>query len=159
VGFNATIQSKQERDQTALFEEVLPEDLVEYGIIPEFVGRLPVISTVHQLSHEDLITILTEPRNAIVKQFEHFFAFDDIELVFSQDALNSVATKALERDTGARGLRSIIEEVLLEVQFELPSRLDVKKCVVTKETIERGIKPTLVTQAPRIQHQPEAQAV
>ena len=102
----------------------------------------------HQLSRDDLITILTEPRNAIVKQFQRFFGFDGIELVFSADALKAVADKALERETGARGLRSIIEEILLEVQFELPSRRDVKKCVVTKETVERGVKPTLVTEAP-----------
>jgi ATP-dependent Clp protease ATP-binding subunit ClpX len=121
---------------------------MQYGLIPEFIGRLPVTSAVHQLSREDLITILTEPRNAIVKQFQRFFGFDGIELVFSQDALKAVANKALERETGARGLRSIIEEILLEVQFELPSRRDVKKCVVTKETVERGVKPTLVTEAP-----------
>jgi ATP-dependent Clp protease ATP-binding subunit ClpX len=121
---------------------------MQYGLIPEFIGRLPVTSAVHQLSRDDLITILTEPRNAIVKQFHRFFSFDGIELVFSDDALKAVAQKALERETGARGLRSIIEEVLLEVQFELPSRRDVKKCVVTKETIERGLKPTLVTVAP-----------
>ena len=102
----------------------------------------------HQLSRDDLITILTEPRNALVKQFQRFFAFDGIELVFSDDALKAVADKALERETGARGLRSIIEEILLEVQFELPSRRDVKKCVVTKETVEHGVKPTLVTEAP-----------
>ena len=131
-----------------MFEQCLPEDLMQYGLIPEFIGRLPVTSAVHQLSRDDLITILTEPRNAIVKQFQRFFGFDGIELVFSDDALKSVADKALERETGARGLRSIIEEVLLEVQFELPSRRDVKKCVVTKETVERGLKPTLVTEAP-----------
>ena len=101
----------------------------------------------HQLSRDDLITILTEPRNALVKQFQRFFQFDGIELVFSDDALISIADKALERETGARGLRSIIEEMLLEVQFELPSRRDVKKCVVTKETIEQGLPPTLVTEA------------
>src|SRR6201999_668424 len=116
-------------------------------LIPEFIGRLPVMSAVHQLSREDLITILTEPRNALVKQFQRFFQFDGIELVFSEDALGSVAALALERETGARGLRSIIEETLLDVQFELPSRRDVKKCVVTKETIEKGLKPTLVTEA------------
>jgi len=102
---------------------------------------------VHQLSRADLITILTEPRNAIVKQFQRFFNFDGIELVFSTDALKAVADRALERETGARGLRSIIEEILLEVQFELPSRRDVKKCVVTKETVEKGLTPTLVTEA------------
>src|SRR5688572_24813331 len=120
---------------------------MQYGLIPEFIGRLPVTSAVHQLSREDLITILTEPRNAIIKQFQRFFSFDGIELVFTDDALKSIAYKAIQRETGARGLRSIIEEILLEVQFELPSRRDVKKCVVTKETVEKGIKPTLVTAA------------
>jgi ATP-dependent Clp protease ATP-binding subunit ClpX len=148
VGFGAAIKSKANKDTGELFEQCLPEDLMQYGLIPEFIGRLPVTSAVHQLSRDDLITILTEPRNAIVKQFQRFFGFDGIELVFSADALKAVADKALERETGARGLRSIIEEVLLEVQFELPSRRDVKKCVVTKETIERGVKPTLVTVAP-----------
>jgi ATP-dependent Clp protease ATP-binding subunit ClpX len=118
-----------------------------YGLIPEFIGRLPVVSAVHQLSRGELMTILTEPRNALVKQFQRFFQFDGIELVFADEALASVANRALERETGARGLRSIIEEVLLEVQFELPSRRDVKKCVVTKETIEKNLSPTLVTEA------------
>jgi ATP-dependent Clp protease ATP-binding subunit ClpX len=114
---------------------------------------------VNQLTREDLITILTEPRNALVKQFHRFFSFDGIELVFSDEALVSVAEKALARETGARGLRSIIEEVLLEVQFELPSRRDVKKCVVTKETIEKGITPTLVTEAaPDEQHARRAES-
>ncbi|MEA2169786.1 MAG: ATP-dependent Clp protease ATP-binding subunit ClpX, partial [Solirubrobacteraceae bacterium] len=147
VGFGASVQSKHDRDLGDLFEQCLPEDLMQYGLIPEFIGRLPVSSAVHQLTQEDLITILTEPRNAIVKQFHRFFSFDGIELVFTDDALKAIATKAIERDTGARGLRSIIEEVLLEVQFELPSRRDVKKCVVTKETVEKGLKPTLVTAA------------
>jgi ATP-dependent Clp protease ATP-binding subunit ClpX len=148
VGFGAAITTKSEKDTGELFEVCLPEDLMQYGLIPEFIGRLPVTSAVHQLSRDDLITILTEPRNAIIKQFQRFFGFDGIELIFSDDALKAVADRALERETGARGLRSIIEEVLLEVQFELPSRRDVKKCVVTKETIERGVKPTLVTVAP-----------
>jgi ATP-dependent Clp protease ATP-binding subunit ClpX len=148
VGFGAEITSRHQKDTGEVFEQCLPEDLMQYGLIPEFIGRLPVSSAVHQLSRDDLITILTEPRNAIVKQFQRFFGFDGIELVFSADALKAVADKALERETGARGLRSIIEEILLEVQFELPSRRDVKKCVVTKETVERGVKPTLVTEAP-----------
>ena len=156
VGFASQVESKADRDLGELFEQTLPEDLMHYGLIPEFIGRLPVSSAVHQLSREDLITILTEPRNAIVKQFHRFFSFDGIELVFSTDALKAVADRALERETGARGLRSIIEEVLLEVQFELPSRRDVKKCVVTKETIERGVKPTLVTEAPDEGDSPQA---
>ncbi len=147
IGFGAAMEETVEWDPGNIFENCLPEDLVQYGLIPEFIGRLPVMSAVHQLSRDELMTILTEPRNALVKQFQRFFQFDGIELVFSDDALISVADKALERETGARGLRSIIEEVLLEVQFELPSRRDVKKCVVTKETIERGQAPTLVTEA------------
>src|ERR671917_601581 len=123
-----------------------------------FICGLPVSSAVHQLSRDDLITILTEPRNAIVKQFQRFFSFDGIELVFSVDAQKAVADKALERETGARGLRSIIEDILLDVQFELPSRRDVKKCVVTKETVDRGVKPTLVTEAPDEADSPAAKS-
>jgi ATP-dependent Clp protease ATP-binding subunit ClpX len=147
VGFGAAVRSKTNKDTGELFEQILPEDLVEYGLIPEFIGRLPVISVIHQLSREDLVLILNEPRNALVKQFQRFFQFDGIELVFADDSLESIADKALDRETGARGLRSILEETLLDVQFELPSRRDVKKCVVTKETIEKGLKPTLVTEA------------
>ena len=147
VGFGAAIVSHRNKDDGEIFERCLPEDLVQYGLIPEFIGRLPVMSAVHQLTHADLVAILTEPRNALVKQFHRFFSFDGIELVFSDDALVAIAERALERETGARGLRSIIEEVLLEVQFELPSRRDVKKCVVTRETIEKGLTPTLVTEA------------
>jgi ATP-dependent Clp protease ATP-binding subunit ClpX len=147
VGFGAAIKPKINKDTGEVFERCLPEDLIHYGLIPEFIGRLPVMSAIHQLSKDDLVRILTEPRNALVKQFQRFFSFDGIELVFAEESLASVAEKALERETGARGLRSIIEEVLLEVQFELPSRRDVTKCVVTKETIEKGLKPTLVTEA------------
>jgi ATP-dependent Clp protease ATP-binding subunit ClpX len=158
VGFGASIQTKEQRDLGATFEECLPEDLVQYGLIPEFIGRLPVMSAIHQLSRDELMKILTEPRNALVKQFQRFFQFDGIELVFSEEALLCVANKALERETGARGLRSIIEEVLLEVQFELPSRRDVKKCVVTKETITNGVQPTLVTVSVDDDEQDEAAA-
>src|SRR5437588_2786206 len=146
VGFAAAIEAKAERDTGEVFEHCLPEDLIEYGLIPEFIGRLPVMSAVHQLTREDLVSILIEPRNALVKQFQRFFSFDGIELVFADDSLMAVAEKGLARETGARGLRSIVEEILLEVQFELPSRRDVKKCVVTKETVEKGLTPTLVTE-------------
>jgi ATP-dependent Clp protease ATP-binding subunit ClpX len=158
VGFGAAIQSKEQRDTGEIFEHCLPEDLIQYGLIPEFIGRLPVMSAIHQLSRDELMQILTEPRNALVKQFQRFFLFDGIELIFADDALVSVADKALERETGARGLRSIIEEVLLEVQFELPSRRDVKKCVVTRETIDKGVSPTLVTVAVEDQDEGEAAA-
>ena len=147
VGFGSDIRVKADRDAGEVFESVLPEDLVEYGLIPEFIGRLPVISVIHQLSRDDLVSILTEPKNALSKQFARFFQFDGIELVFADESLGAIADRALERETGARGLRSILEETLLDVQFELPSRRDVKKCVVTKETIEKGLKPTLVTEA------------
>src|SRR6201990_2309502 len=147
VGFGAAIQSKEQRDTGEIFEHCLPENLTRCGLIPEFMGRLPVMSAIHQLSRDELMEILTEPRNALVKQFARFFQFDGIELVFADDALTSVADKALERETGARGLRSIIEEVLLEVQFELPSRRDVRKCVVTRDTIDKGKAPTLRTVA------------
>jgi ATP-dependent Clp protease ATP-binding subunit ClpX len=147
VGFGAQVLSREQRDTGELFEQVLPEDLMEYGLIPEFIGRLPVVAAIHQLTRDDLITILTEPRNALTRQFERFFQFDDIELVFAEDSLGAIADKALDREVGARGLRSILEETLLDVQFELPSRRDVRKCVVTKETIERGNRPTLVTEA------------
>src|ERR1700729_2345268 len=158
VGFGAAIQSKEQRDLGEMFEHCLPEDLIQYGLIPEFIGRLPVVSAIHQLSRTELMQILTEPRNALVKQFQRFFQFDGIELVFADEALHSVADKALERETGARGLRSIIEEVLLEVQFELPSRRDVKKCVVTRDTIDKGTPPTLVTVAAPAEHSEAAAA-
>ena len=148
IGFGAEVSSRKQRDIGELFGHVLPEDLVEYGLIPEFIGRLPVIATIDQLSREDLVTILTEPKNALTRQFQRFFEFDEIDLVFQPDSLGAIADKALERETGARGLRSIIEETLMDVQFELPSRRDVKKCVVTKDTISSGKPPTLVTEAP-----------
>ena len=145
VGFGADIKSKHSFDGAELLSGVMPEDLLAYGLIPEFIGRLPVVCAVHQLTREDLVKILLEPRNALVKQYQRFFNYDTIELVFTEDALWSISDKALERETGARGLRSIIEQALLDVMFELPSRKDVSKCVITKETITRNLKPTLVT--------------
>jgi len=147
MGFGAEVSSKSDRDINELLSQVRPEDLVEFGLIPEFVGRLPVISTIEQLNRDDLVRVLTEPRNALTRQFQRFFEFDNVELVFAEDALTAIAELALERETGARGLRSIIENALLEVQFELPSRRDVRKCVVTRETIIRGRPPTLLTEA------------
>ena len=148
VGFAAEVRSRHDHDPHDVFSEVLPEDLMNYGLIPEFIGRLPVISAVHQLSRDDLVQILTEPKNALVRQYHRFFSFDDVELVFADDSLGAIADKALHRETGARGLRSIMEAALLDVMFELPSRDDVLKCVVTRETIEKSLPPTLVTEAP-----------
>ena len=147
VGFGAEVRSKHSIESSEMLAEVMPEDLLNFGLIPEFIGRLPVISAVHQLQREDLVQILTEPKNALVRQYQRFFGYDNIELVFTEDALWEIADKALERETGARGLRSIIENALLDVMFELPSRRDVSKCVITKETIEKHLKPTLVTSA------------
>jgi ATP-dependent Clp protease ATP-binding subunit ClpX len=147
VGFGAEVHSKHDIEQSEMLAEVMPEDLLNFGLIPEFIGRLPVISAVHQLRREDLVQILMEPKNALVKQYQRFFSFDSIELGFTDDALWEIADKALERETGARGLRSIIEVALLDVMFELPSRNDVSKCMVTKECISQGRRPTLVTSA------------
>jgi ATP-dependent Clp protease ATP-binding subunit ClpX len=147
VGFGATVRSKRAPENAELLSDVMPEDLLSYGLIPEFIGRLPVVSAVHQLTREDLVQILVEPKNALVKQYQRFFNYDSIDLVFTEDALWEISDKALERETGARGLRSIIEDALLDVMFELPSRNDVSKCVITKETISKGQRPTLVTSA------------
>jgi ATP-dependent Clp protease ATP-binding subunit ClpX len=147
VGFGAEIHSKHSVESAELLSDVMPEDLLAYGLIPEFIGRLPVVSAVHQLQRDDLVKILVEPKNALVKQYQRFFNYDAIELVFTEDALWEISQHALARETGARGLRSIIEGALLDVMFELPSRRDVTKCVITKETISQGIRPTLVTSA------------
>jgi len=145
VGFGAEVRSKHAEESAEMLTQVMPEDLMNFGLIPEFIGRLPVVSAVHQLRRDDLVRILTEPKNALVRQYQRFFGYDTIELVFTDDALWEIADRALERETGARGLRSIIEGALLDVMFELPSRRDVSKCVITKETIAKGLNPTLVT--------------
>ena len=159
IGFTADHRSRAERDVHDLFSLVLPEDLTNFGLIPEFIGRLPVVTAVHQLGEPDLIEILTEPKNALVKQYKRFFSFDDVDLHFSEDSLSAIAHSALERETGARGLRSIIETALMNVMFELPSRDDVRKCVVTRETIEKGLPPTLVTEATHTDEDEEPPAI
>jgi ATP-dependent Clp protease ATP-binding subunit ClpX len=151
VGFMADIASKADKDPGTIFGHVLPEDLLNFGLIPEFIGRLPVVSAVHNLDEGDLVRILTEPKNALVKQYQKFFSLDGVELVFADEAMEAIAVKALDRGTGARGLRTIIEESLMGVMFDLPSRTDVRKCVITRETIEKGIDPTLVTEADKSQ--------
>src|SRR3989440_335395 len=155
MGFGAEIRSKNSYEASEMLSNVMPEDLLSYGLIPEFIGRLPVVSAVHQLQKEDLVQILTEPKNALTKQYQRFFGYDNIELVFTEDALWEISDKALARETGARGLRSIIEGALLDVMFELPSRNDVVKCAITKETIARELKPTLVTSGAAADDEPE----
>jgi ATP-dependent Clp protease ATP-binding subunit ClpX len=145
LGFSAQIRGKKEKMDENIVRNVLPEDLLRFGLIPEFVGRLPVLTTVDNLTKEDLIRILNEPKNALVKQYKKFFNFDGVELSFTKDALEAIAEKAIHRAGGARGLRAILESTLLNVMYELPSRQDITKCVITKETIEKGLEPTLVT--------------
>ncbi|MBC7088560.1 MAG: ATP-dependent Clp protease ATP-binding subunit ClpX [Tissierellales bacterium] len=143
LGFGAEIKSKEE-NRARLLNKIQPEDLIKYGLIPEFVGRLPVLVTLEELDEEALVKILTEPKNAIVKQYKELFNIDGVELEFEEQALRAIAKKAIERKTGARGLRSIIEEKMVDIMFEIPDRDDIVKCVVTKETIENDQSPTLV---------------
>lgn len=140
IGFGATISNKKEDDSQANLSEVEPEDLVKFGLIPEFVGRLPVITVLESLDEDTLVRILTEPRNAIVRQFKKMFAYEDVELEFTPEALRAIAAKAIKRKTGARGLRSIVEQALQETMFDLPD-MDVKKVIVTAEVIEKGLEP------------------
>jgi ATP-dependent Clp protease ATP-binding subunit ClpX len=144
VGFGATVTSRDEKDIGELFATVLPEDLLKFGLIPEFVGRLPVITHVNNLDEDALVDILTQPRNAYVKQYKKFFEFDGVELEFTDEALRAIAEQAIQRGTGARGLRAIMEEVLLNVMYELPSREDVTKCLVDRDVVLTGVNPTLV---------------
>jgi ATP-dependent Clp protease ATP-binding subunit ClpX len=145
VGFGADVRKPEDKDIGEILDQVMPEDLLKYGLIPEFVGRLPVIAAFNGLTEGDLVRILTEPKNALVKQYKKFFEFDGVELRFTEGALKSIASKATKRTTGARGLRAIMEESLLDVMYELPSRNDIMRCVVTKDTVEKGQEPTLVT--------------
>ncbi|MBF8419450.1 ATP-dependent protease ATP-binding subunit ClpX [Heyndrickxia coagulans] len=143
IGFGTDLKN-DELDEKSLLKQVLPEDLLSFGLIPEFIGRLPVIATLEQLDEEALIKILTEPKNALVKQYKKMLELDHVELEFEQDALKEIAKKAIERKTGARGLRSIIEGIMLDVMFDLPSREDIKKCIVTKESVLDKEFPRLV---------------
>ena len=156
VGFHAQVKSKSEKDPGELFAQVLPEDLLKFGMIPEFVGRLPMIGAVHSLDRPALIKILTEPKNALLKQYQKFFEFEDVELEFSADALEAVADQALTRGTGARGLRSILEEVLLETMYDLPGRTDVAKVVIDLNAVKKISAPTLVKRSTRVTRQRRA---
>jgi ATP-dependent Clp protease ATP-binding subunit ClpX len=144
IGFGATMRGKADVDTVDVFSDVMPEDLLKYGMIPEFIGRLPVITSVHNLDKEALVRILTEPKNALVRQYKKLFELDSVELEFSDDALDAIADQAILRGTGARGLRAIMEEVLLSVMYDVPSRKDVAKVVVTGEVVLEHVNPTLV---------------
>jgi ATP-dependent Clp protease ATP-binding subunit ClpX len=147
VGFNGTVRSQIDRDPGELFAKVLPEDLVKFGMIPEFIGRLPMIGAVGSLDREALVKILVEPKNSLVKQYEKVFSFEDVELEFTDDGLEAVADQAILRGTGARGLRAILEEVLLNTMYDLPGRTDVGKVVIDAETVIDKVNPTLVPRA------------
>jgi ATP-dependent Clp protease ATP-binding subunit ClpX len=144
VGFHGTVKSKSERDPGELFAQVLPEDLVKYGMIPEFIGRLPTMGAVKSLDRDALVKILTEPKNALVRQYQKVFEFEDVELEFTADGLQAIADQALLRGTGARGLRAILEEVLLNTMYDLPGRTDVGKVVIDEPTVREKVNPTLV---------------
>ncbi|MEV1005861.1 ATP-dependent Clp protease ATP-binding subunit ClpX [Streptomyces sp. NPDC049881] len=144
IGFGADIRSQRDRDAAELLADVLPEDLVKYGMIPEFIGRLPVITSVHNLDREALLRILVEPRNALVKQYQRLFELDGVELEFDLPALEAIADQAILRRTGARGLRAIMEEVLMSVMYEVPSRQDVGQVVITEDVVRSNVNPTLV---------------
>jgi ATP-dependent Clp protease ATP-binding subunit ClpX len=147
VGFGADVRKMEQKDLGGILGDVLPEDLLKYGLIPEFVGRLPVITHVHNLDKDALVKILTEPKNALIRQYKKFFDFDGVELDFSDDALEAVAEQSMLRGTGARGLRAILEEVLLNVMYDLPSRKDVGRCVISREVVLERVNPTLVPRA------------
>jgi len=144
VGFHGNVRSKNERDPGELFTKVLPEDLVKFGMIPEFIGRLPMVGVVSSLDRDALVKILTEPKNALVKQYQKVFEFEDVELEFTEDGLAAVADQAILRGTGARGLRAILEEVLLQTMFELPGRTDIGRVVIDGDTVRDRVNPTLV---------------
>jgi len=144
VGFNAVLQTEADRDKQDVFADVMPEDLLKFGMIPEFIGRLPIVTSVEKLDKTALMQILTEPKNALVRQYVRLFDLDDVELEFTTESLDAISELALLRGTGARGLRAIMESVLLSVMYDVPSRTDVAKVIVTKECIADGTPPTFV---------------
>ncbi len=145
LGFGADIESQEEKENIGeTLKHVLPQDLLHYGLIPEFIGRMPVLVTLDELVEQDLVEILTTPRNALVKQYKKFFAMDNVELEFTDEALMAISEKALERNSGARGLRSVVENSILDVMYELPNYENIQKCIITKEVVENDEEPRLI---------------
>jgi ATP-dependent Clp protease ATP-binding subunit ClpX len=144
MGFGADIHSKDEQSMETILQEIIPADLQKFGLIPELVGRLPVLVTLNPLDEDAMMHILTEPKNALVKQYEKMLDMDHVKLTFEEDALRAIAKEALRRNTGARGLRSIIERIMLDVMFDVPSRTDVKECIVTKDCVTKKAEPTII---------------
>ena len=144
IGFGAKIESNKDIERSKILKELLPQDLLKFGLIPEFVGRLPIITTLEELDRETLIRIVTEPKNALVKQYQKLLKLDDVDLEFEREALELIVDKAIERKTGARGLRSIIEDVMRDIMYDIPSNPKIEKCIITKATVENKEKPTLI---------------
>ncbi|MGB9867377.1 MAG: ATP-dependent Clp protease ATP-binding subunit ClpX [Bacillota bacterium] len=149
MGFAADVKSRKERRIGEILEQILPQDLLKFGMIPEFIGRVPIIVTLDELTENDLVRILTEPKNALIKQYKKLLELDGVELEFKEDALQAIAREALRRNTGARGLRAIVEEIMLEVMYEVPSRGDVSKVIITKDGVLKKEAPILVTTSER----------
>ena len=147
IGFGAEIQPRREHRVGALLAQVMPQDLLRYGLIPEFIGRLPVVTPLEPLTEPDLVTILVEPRNALVRQYQKILEMDGVELVVADDALRAIARQAMTRNTGARGLRTIIEEIMLDIMYDIPERGDIKRCLIARETVEKRSEPILLTAA------------
>lgn len=145
IGFVSRKIQKRTEKIDSLFAQVLPEDLLKYGLIPEFIGRLPVLSTLSSLTEDNMVNILVEPKNSLVRQYKKIFSMDNVDLIFKKDALKSIARLALKRGTGARGLRSIMEDTMLNVMYEIPTRTNIRKCVITKKVVEKKIEPLLLT--------------
>jgi len=143
IGFGAKIEGKREEDAAALLTQTHPADLIKFGLIPEFVGRIPIITSLEELTREDLVRILTEPKNALVKQYQKLFDLDKVRLRFTNNALDAIAEKAIERKTGARGLRNVMENIMLDIMYKLPSLTGVKECVINKSVVEKGQEPLL----------------
>ena len=144
MGFGAEIQRKKDIDRYKVFEQILPQDLLKFGMIPEFIGRLPIIASLKELDKEALIKITTEPKNALVKQYKKLLQMDDVELIFEPEALDAIVDKAIERKTGARGLRSIIEEIMRDIMFDIPSNEKIEKCIITKDTVLNNAGPRII---------------
>ena len=150
IGFGAEIESNNDINKYKVFEQLLPQDLLKFGLIPEFVGRLPIIATLQELDRDALIDIVTKPKNALVKQYKKLFKLDNVELEFEEKALELIVDKAIERKTGARGLRSILEEIMRDIMFEIPSNPKIEKCIITKEVVEKGEAPKIVINNNRV---------
>ena len=144
IGFGKQVKTKKDLEQFEVFKELLPQDLLKFGLIPEFIGRLPIIATLKELDKQALIKILVEPKNSLVKQYQKLFEIDDVELVLEPEALEAIVDKAIERKTGARGLRSIIEEIMRDIMFEIPSNPNIEKCIITRETVVENKEPEIV---------------